>query len=174
MSTRYPKWLRFTLAGSTLAVISTIAVLLLLPTWRVHSLRRSCAGGDRIVVDANPWPINMRGKHQPTMPTYEIAGKDKGAGLLDAIEFERGSSQECKCMGDMMITIHRGDAQLAELSIQHEKKLRWRDGDWSGDQPLTEAGRKAVTDFLVANGCTTPDEARMAFREASESQFAPP
>lgn len=165
-------------------VFAMVAILLVvcaagyvgLPTWRVNSLRQACAAGDRLVVDTNPFPQDMRtAGHQSVTAKFEFVGTDKVADFLNTIELERSFKPGgCKCFGDIKFTVYRGDTELAELSIQHEKAMRWWRGRWSGDQPLTQSGLDAVSAFLVANGCPTPGEARAAFVRARDAMLSPP
>lgn len=147
-----------------------------LPIWRMHDLRAACISGDRIVVDTNPFPSEMRAAgHMPITPAYDISGGSKVAALLDAIELNASIlPASCKCFGDMKVTIYRGNTELAHLSIQHENALRWWNGRWSGDQPLSQSSRNALSTFLVANGCPTPSESRLIYVKALEAMPATP
>lgn len=158
-----------TLAVIAIAGFLAVGIFISLPFWRMHDLRAACLSGDRIVVDTNPYPKDMRAGG-PVTPVFEISGAGKVTDLLDAIELERSlNGTSCKCFGDMKIAIFRGKTELAELSIQHEKAVRWSHGGWSGDQPLTTSSRNSLSAFLKANECPTPAESRRVYVTALEA-----
>ena len=157
-----------------IAVVLTTAiaalVYLIWPARHLHSLRAACASGDRIIVDTNPNSQKHRGDYLPNSPRVEIAGNDRVAEFVGLIELGPTATHgQCKCFGDLLITVCRGSNELATLSIHHDKYLRWSDGRWESDQSLTPASLSALSRFLAANKCPTPAEARDVFRTAIES-----
>jgi len=157
-----------------IAIVFTTAiaalVYLIWPVRHLNSLRAACAGGDRIVVDTNPHPQEYRGDYLPETPRFEISGNDHVAKFVGLIELGPASThRQCKCLGDLLITVCRGSSELATLSIHHDKYLRWRDGPWDSDQPLAPASLSALSSFLTANNCPTPSQAKAVFQTAMKA-----
>ena len=172
MRTHFRTIRHFELPAIALVSIVFILVVFVIPPRPLTALRNACASGDRIVVDINPFPMDMRtASHLSSSGTYEIRGQEAVAAFLDVIEFRSDENRHgCKCVGDLLITINGGATELAAISIHHDKYLRWRDGPWSGDQPLTASSFNALSAFLTAHKCPTPREAKVAFGDLMAKQ----
>lgn len=156
---------RVLIAVAALTGATFIINLAVLPRMRMARLRAACAGGNRVVIDTNPWPEQFRKPGRfPDMPVFELTGEDKVAGLLEAIDL-RGSVPflECRCFGDLLISVYKRDTLLARLSAKHAGSLRWRDGRWAGEQPLTARGRARLDAYLTSHGCPTVADAAAEF-----------
>jgi hypothetical protein len=140
-----------------IAVVYAIAQ----PTMRKWRLESACAEADRVVVDLNTWPDMSRARNNvPTLPCFEVKGRDKVQELLKAITLEHDlPTVQCRCFGEVLFRVYHQDQPLASLSLHHERSLRWRDGKWVGDADLTEKSRAALSDWMQKNGCPSIQEA---------------
>ncbi len=148
------------LAACLLLLVACLAYVMAAPRLMLARLRRACEGGDRMVIDTNARPEKFRrpGEHGD-MPTYELQGEETVDALLDTLGFRpMMPGWSCRCFGELLITIYRGDVALASISVHHSDHLRWRDGEWSGDAPLTRSSLERLSLFLKSNGCPTPAE----------------
>ena len=104
-------------------------------------------GADRVAVD----PVTFPGV--PSMNAFELTGGDKVQGFLAQIQIEDCDDPGmCACDGDVVFRFHKGKRELAAVSHHHGSSLRWRDGRWPGDAPLTAESQAALPAWLAKEG----------------------
>ncbi len=145
-----------------LAGFGAVALLLALaqPLWREWDLARTCRGADRVVLDLNVIPSPQRDVVEfPTLQVYTVDGAQAVEELLKALMLRPTvPGWRCRCYGDVVFRIQRQNRTLAEVSYHHHGHLRWRDGRWLGDAPLTAASKAALAKWLRQHGCPSVDE----------------
>jgi hypothetical protein len=63
---------------------------------------------------------------------------------------------QCMCGGGPTLKFYRGDSLLASINNQHGANLRWEEGPWIGDMPMTPECQRFFLDWLEARGCPEP------------------
>ena len=104
-------------------------------------------------MDLVKWPRAPRGTKRPDYPNCQVSGEAKVEELLSLIELEPGRlTPPCKCCGEISLSFHREEELRATVSLHHDEKLRWHDGEWAGDAGLTAESRAKLAQWLRNNG----------------------
>ncbi|HNQ24777.1 MAG TPA: hypothetical protein PKK06_16980 [Phycisphaerae bacterium] len=147
---RLRKWLgRLVLA----VIVLVLLTKLFEPALRRTQLLHACASADRLVVDFNTWPEDVRAKLKlEAQPTYDIRDREAIQKLLGLLRFQVDwMNGSCRCYGDVVFRFCRGEQTLASVSLHHDKNLRWRDGAWWGDATLVAESRTGIDQWLKDN-----------------------
>ncbi len=95
----------------------------------------------------------------------EITDSQEIKSFLKAIDIDESrSGGACMCCGNPTFEFYAGDRLLAMIGYHHGERLRWAEGEWTGDGELTGAGRDQFISWLSQHGVEGPQ------REVEEKQ----
>ncbi len=95
----------------------------------------------------------------------EITTSQEIERFLKAIDIDESrSGGACMCCGNPTFEFYAGDRLLAMIGYHHGERLRWAEGEWTGDGELTVASRGLLISWLSQHGVEGPQ------REAEETQ----
>jgi hypothetical protein len=78
--------------------------------------------------------------------------------LADMMRVENASEElRCKCGGDLVFELYRGETLVTSVSFHHGTHLRWSDG-WPSDGWLVPGGDERLCRWLAEHGLTQPLE----------------
>lgn len=151
------------------------------PAVRKHQLESACASADRIVLAyrtppertaAGDWTKGER-------LTLEIIGPEKVRSFLAAIELRASiPCVACRCSTFPVMEVTQGSNVLAELTLHHDRALRWWNGKWRGDARLSKGSIEAMQAWMKCEGGSELSqlEARLdtlwtQYRTAREAEY---
>jgi hypothetical protein len=113
-----------------------------------EALRSALSTADRLVVRSGGMVRLAPGQFKEYLV---LRGERDVAGFVAGLEVTAGLTST-SCSGSLGFDFFAGDQLLATLSLHGGGDLRWSDGPWTGDAPLTAAGARFLCAFLLSHG----------------------
>lgn len=114
----------------------------------LEMLRKSLTGVDRLEVF--PHRLDVAGPKEAILRSTDSAEIGR---LIDGIAIREDFKESNHfCGGGPAFHFMRGQDVAVKLTLDHGRILRWLEGEWDGDTPLTDASARYLCDWLAARG----------------------
>jgi len=137
----YLNWLTMSVLIFICIVISVYAFNITRNAYSKHQLMTVASKGN--IISIEPVPRNTTVE----LPACKIQGNENVVSFLEAIHLKRRRGR-CACEGSIILKICKDNSELAIISFHHGRHIRWLNGPWSSDMPLTEESKKQLKEWL--------------------------
>jgi len=122
------------------------------------SLRKAVQGTTRLRIRSGG-TCHRRIEEEKTLA--EVTDSQEIERFVKAIDIDESrSGGVCMCCGNPTFEFYAGGRLLAMIGYHHGERLRWAEGEWTGDGELTARSQDSLLSWLTQHGVDGPRQAR--------------